>query len=92
MCFFTDNLEYIDKCAGIHAQKIDVISGRRDYEDNKQEMLFYVWRFSARFDGTKANPHTFISRMICAKEKLILRQYRRKKNIIQTQSVPINHA
>ena len=34
----------------------------------KQEMLFYVWRFSARFDGTKANPHTFISRMICAKE------------------------
>ena len=90
--FFEDNLNYIDKCAAIHAHEIDRITGRQDYEDTKQELLLYVWRYSDRFDARKSSVQTFVSHYIREKRRCILRHYRAKKTIMQTQSIPLNHA
>lgn len=89
---FDEYFDYIDRCATIHAREIDVLTGRDDWQDNRQELLLYVWRRCWRYDAKKSKAQTFISGLIRDKRHSILRHMQRKKITIIQKAIPFNHA
>lgn len=89
MCFFDENLDYIDKCAEFHAREINRVIPFCDYEETKQDLMLYVWRCKDQYRTKRASTHTFISTLIKTKRRRIINSFRHKRTL---QTISLNYA